>query len=180
MTDTPPPRSASRHTAAGIVVLDRGESIRFSFEDALKYSGPGSPGGVALAFRVMQRAWRLLATDEALERGEVTVRTAFAGPGARDAFELVTRAVTDGRYAVDPALARPERGPVLERFAFRIGYRDRTVTILLREGFVTEEFVELARKDPRTVEETARLEVLKRALADLVMATPAAEVFEVE
>ena len=84
---------------------DRGESIRFSFQDALKYSGPGSPGGVALAFRVMERAWGLLATDEALERREVSVRTAFAGPGARDAFELVTRAVTDGRYTVDPALA---------------------------------------------------------------------------
>ena len=64
------------------------------------------------------------------------MRTAFAGPGARDGFELVTRAVTDGRYTVDPALARPERGTTLERFVFRLGYRDRAVTLAVREGFV--------------------------------------------
>ena len=36
------------------------------------------------------------------------MHTAFGGPGARDAFALVTRAVTEGRYDVDASLARPK------------------------------------------------------------------------
>ena len=71
--------------------------------------------------------------------------TAFGGPGARDAFELVTRAVTDGRYRVDTALARPERGWTRERFVFHLRYRGREVVLGVREGFVSEEFLTLAR-----------------------------------
>lgn len=106
----------------------------------LRYHGPGSPGGVAHAFKVLERAVPLLA-DGPPERRGITVRTAFGGPGARDAFELATRAVTEGRYEVDPSLARPERGMGLERFVFRLGYRDRAATLILRPGVVTEEFL---------------------------------------
>ncbi len=70
------------------------------------------------------------------ERRAITVRTAFGGPGARDAFELVLRAVTGERYAVDLTLARPERGRAAERFVF-VPDRDREVTLAVRDGFVT-------------------------------------------
>ncbi|MGI8595282.1 MAG: hypothetical protein ACR2ML_13135 [Solirubrobacteraceae bacterium] len=164
---------------SSIVVLDRGQFISFSFEEMMKYHGPGSPGGVAHAFKVMERAWPLLDSDAWPERREITLQTAFGGPGARDAFEHVTRAVTGGRYVVDPALERPERGRTLERFVFRLGYRDRTVTLQVREGYVTDEFIELARKEGRTAEEAARLDVLKREMADRVMAAPATDVYDV-
>lgn len=62
------------------------------------------------------------------------METAFGGPGARDAFELVTRAVREGRFEVDAGLARPERGRALERFVFRLGYRGRATTLTLREA----------------------------------------------
>jgi hypothetical protein len=164
---------------ATIVVLERGRPLSCSFEEILKYHGFGSPGGVAHAFKVMERAWSLLSPDGAPpERREITVETAFGGPGARDAFEFVTRAVTDGRYVVDAALGRPERGRTLERFVFRLGYRERTVTLLLRDGYVTDEFIELARKGDRSAEEETRLAVLKQEMADRVMAAPAERVYE--
>jgi hypothetical protein len=84
-----------------IGVRELGRTLHFTFDDALRYAGPGSPGGVAVAFKALQRAFALLSPDAAPERREVSVRTAFRGPGARDCFEAVTRAVTDGRYAVD-------------------------------------------------------------------------------
>ena len=147
----------------------------------MKYHGPGSPGGVAHAFKVMERAWPLIAPDAAPpERREITVRTAFGGPGARDAFEFVTRAVTGGRYVVDGALARPERGRALERFVFRLGYRDHEVTLFVREGYVSDEFIDLARADERSSVEERRLSVLKQEMADRVMAAPAEEVYDVE
>ena len=102
------------------------------------------------------------------------MRTAFGGPGARDGFELVLRAVTAGRYTVDPGLARPERGWTRERFVFRLASRGRTVELGVREGVVTEEFLTLARSE----NPGPRLDVLKREMAERVMAADAAAVYE--
>jgi len=161
-----------------IEVADRGRLITFSFEDLLKYHGPGSPGGVAHAFKVLEHALPLLDPDVPCERREIVVGTAFEGPGARDAFEMVTRAVTGDRFRTDPALARPERGRALERFVFRLGYRDRQVTLAVREGFVTDEFIDLARTEKRTADQEKRLDALKLEMADRVMARPASEVYD--
>jgi hypothetical protein len=163
-----------------IDVLEGHRHIAFSFQDVLDYHGPGSPGGAAIAFKVLERALSLLDPDGACQRREIVVETAFGGPGARDAFELVTRAVSGDRFRVDPALARPVRGRTLERFVFRLGYRERHVTLALREGFVTEEFIDLARTEERTPGQEQRLDTLKLELADRVMARPAGEVFDVD
>jgi hypothetical protein len=80
-----------------IVVLERGAPVAFSFADMLRHHGGGSPGGVAHAFKVLERALPLLEPGGPAERREIAVRTAFGGPGARDAFELVTAAVSEGR-----------------------------------------------------------------------------------
>jgi hypothetical protein len=160
-----------------IEVVDRGRRIEFSFDDMLRYHGGGSPGGVAHAFKVLERALPLLDPDGPCERREIVVDTAFGGPGARDAFELVTRAVTGERYRIDESLARPERGRTLERFVFRLSYRDRSVTLELREGFVREEFIDLARTEDRSAEQERRLDTLKQEMAARVMARAADEVY---
>ncbi len=162
-----------------IDVLDRGQLHAFSFEDMLKYHGPGSPGGVAQAFKILERGLALLEVEGPCERREIAVRTAFGGPGARDAFELVTRAVTGDRYVVDQALARPERGRTMERFVFELSYRERTATLIVREGIVPDEFIELARKDGKTDDEKARLDQLKLEMVERVMGLPADEVYDV-
>ncbi len=163
---------------SALEILDGGRLLSFSYEDMMSYHGPGSPGGVAHAFKVMERAFGLLEVDGPLERREITVATAFGGPGARDGFEMVLRGVSGDRYVLDPELARPERGTALERFVFRVGYRERSVTLALREGFVSDEFIALARKE-RSPEEEARLDLLKQEMAERVMARPAAEVYDV-
>jgi len=163
-----------------VQVVDRGRAIAFSFEDLMRYHGPGSPGGVAHGFKVLERALPLLDPDAPCERREVVVETAFGGPGAHDAFEMVLRAVTGERFRVDDALARPERGRTLERFVFRLGYRERSVTLALREGFVSEEFIDLARAEDRTGDQERRLDELKREMADLVMSRPPGEVYEAD
>lgn len=161
-----------------IDVQERGRTLAYSFEDLLKYHGPGSPGGVAHAFKVMERAFAVLAPDGPPPRREIVVRTSFGGPGARDGFEAVTRAVSGDRYTVDPSLARPERGRLLERFVFEVGYGERSVTLLLREGYVTEEFIDLARKDGRSEAEEAHLDELKADMAARVMGAAAADVYD--
>lgn len=164
--------------AETIEVAELGRTIAFSFEDMLRYHGPGSPGGVANAFKVLQRAFAVLSPDGPPQRRSIAVRTSFRGPGARDGFEAVTRAVTEDRYTVDPELARPDRGRLLQSFVFEVSVGDHSVTLLLRDGFVTDEFIDLAGKENRTAPEEDRLDELKAELAERVMSAAASEVYE--
>lgn len=161
-----------------IRVSDRGRELAFSFEEMLRYNGRRSAGGVAIAFKALERATGLL--DAVPDRRAIAVATAFGGPGARDAFELVARAVSDGRYRIDPALARPALGPVRARFVFHVAAGERGTVLVLRDGFVTEEFLALANAEARTGEEDRRLDALKDDLATRVMGATAAEVFDAE
>jgi len=162
-----------------LAVRDQGELLHFTLDDLMRYHGPGFPGGVAHGFVAMLRAWPLLAADERPERREVRLDTAFPGPGARDAVELVTRAVTEGRYVVDPALGRPDRGTTLERYVFRFGHRDRSVRVEIRAGFVTDEFIALSRKPGRAPDEDAHLTVLKQEMADRLLGVPPEDVYDI-
>jgi hypothetical protein len=165
--------------AETIAVQERGRIIEFSIEDLMRYHGPGSPAGVANAFKVLQRAFALLSPASPPDRRSVAVRTAFQGPGARDGIEAVTRAVTDGRYIVDRALARPDLGRLRESFVFEVSIGTDTITLVIREGFVTAEFVDLAQKGSRTDDEERRLDELKAQLAQQVMSADAADVYDV-
>lgn len=163
-----------------VSVVESAVPLVYTFDDLMKYHGPNPPGGVAHAFKVLERALPLLDPSGAVERREVEIVTAHGGPGVRDAFEMVTRAVTDGRYTVDAALGRPERGNTLANYVFRLTYRGRVVTLQVREGFVVDEFVELANKPGRTAGEEARLVVLAREMTDRLPAVPATEVYDVD
>ncbi|MGH3930410.1 MAG: hypothetical protein ACRDTF_10590 [Pseudonocardiaceae bacterium] len=162
-----------------IEVVDQGRVLAYTFENLMHYHGPGSPGGVAHAFKVMERVLPLLELSGLPERREIGVHTAFAGPGARDGFEMVTRAVTEGRYVVDDGLVLPEHGPTRERFVFRLSYRGHSVTAVLREGYVGEEFIALVGKE-RSAEEESRLTVLKQEMAQQLLTSPATEVYDVD
>lgn len=160
-------------------VEDGGRTIAFTFEDMVRYSGPHSPAGVAVAFKVMQRAFGALSPDAPPPRRSIVVRTAFRGPGARDGFEAVTRGITEGHYTVDRSLLRADRGRLLEDFVFELAIGGSAATLLLRDGFVTDGFIDLARTDNRTAGQEARLDALKAALAQKIMATAAAEVIDI-
>ncbi len=160
-------------------VCDHGKPIDYSFEDLLKYHGYGFPGGVAHAFKVMELAFATLSPDSPPERHDVHIHTAFRGPGARDAFEMITRAVTGGRYHVDPNLEATARGTTLERYVFRLSYHGQTVELQIRDGHVRDEFITLARQAERTPVEEERLTWLKQEMADRLMRLPADAVYQV-
>ncbi|MFG1929817.1 hypothetical protein ACGFK1_04055 [Mycobacterium sp. NPDC048908] len=161
-----------------LTVEERGETITFAFDDMMRFHGPHSPAGVAIAFKVLQRAFALLCPGAVPDRRSIGVRTAFRGPGARDGFEAVTRAVSEGRYLVDRDLVRVDRGRLLEDFVFEVDVGGRTVTLGLRDGFVDDEFIDLARTQNRSEVQEARLDALKARLARKVMATAAEDLLD--
>jgi hypothetical protein len=161
-----------------LAVHEDGRPLTYSVVDLNRYHGFGFPGGVAHAFKVMQRALPLLSPDAPPERREITISTPFKGPGARDAFEMVTRATTGDRYTVDDTFLALERGEVLKGYVFVLGYRDRLVKLVIREGIVKEEFILLGRKAGRTPEEDQRLAWLKQDMAERLLRLPADEVYD--
>ena len=189
MSDTPaaperPEATPVPQPDRAVTVWEDGVRLQFTFADCMKYHGPGFPGGVAHAFAALGRALPALATRTPggrVERREIRIRTPFGGPGARDAFELVTRAVTGERYEVLPALARPERGTTLARYVFEIGTDNATVTCVLRDdGIVADEFIELTAKPDKTAAELAHLEVLKRQMRDRILERDPVLVYDLE
>ena len=162
-----------------LTVLEDGRPIVFTHDDIIAYHGYGFPGGVAHGFKAMERALPLLDPGHAPERREIKIRTPFRGPGARDAFELVTRCLTENRYTVDPALAKPERGDLLKGYVFIFEYRGTSVTLQITPGHVRPEFIELGRMPDRTPAQEERLTFLKGEMAERLMALPASELYEV-
>ncbi|MGO4201986.1 hypothetical protein AB4Z09_09545 [Rhodococcus sp. TAF43] len=64
---------------ARLEVAELGTPITVSFDDLIKYHGPNAPGGVAHAFKVLERALPLLDPEGPAERREVEIATAHGG-----------------------------------------------------------------------------------------------------
>ena len=162
-----------------ISFLENGKAFTISFAEMLKYHGTGFPGGVAHGLKVMQRAFPLLDDGRPVERREVRIDTAFPGPGGRDAIEMVTRALTDGRYNVDKALGWEgiEESPK-GKYYFRFEYRGTVVEVTIRPGHVRKDFIDLARKEKLTPEEATQLAALKREMGDRLVPLPADEIYD--
>ncbi|WP_159949573.1 hypothetical protein [Rhizobium sp. 18065] len=160
-----------------ITVRENGKDLTFSFNDINAYHGGGFPGGVVHGLKAMQAAFPLL-SDMPLERREVSVLTAFSGPGGRDALEMVTRALTDGRLVVDKSIGGKDvindhPGP----YVFRFTYRDKAVEAIIKPGHVREEFVTLGAKKDKTQEEVARHEALKAEMANRLLQVAAEQIY---
>nr|WP_299503022.1 hypothetical protein [uncultured Rhizobium sp.] len=160
-----------------ITVRENGKDLTFSFNDINAYHGGGFPGGVVHGLKAMQAAFPLL-SDAPLERREISVLTAFSGPGGRDALEMVTRAMTDGRLVVDKSIGGREvindhPGP----YVFRFTYRGKTVEAVIKPGHVREEFVTLGAKKDKTPEEIARHEALKAEMASRLRPVAAEQIY---
>ena len=103
-------------------MLDNGHPLSFTFDAINSYHSGGFPGGVAHALKATQAAFPLL-SETPLERREVRIVTAFSGPGGRDALEMVTRALTEGRLTIDKSIGGKDiitepPGPHVFRFSY--------------------------------------------------------------
>lgn len=161
-----------------ITVFENGRSLTFTFDMINAYHGGVFPGGVAHALKAMQASFPLFSSTP-LERRDIFILTAFSGPGGRDALEMVTRALTDGRLTIDQtvggkhAITDPP-GPYL----FRFSYRGQTVEAIIRPGHVKAEFINLGAKKDKTPEEIAQLEELKAEMANRLVPLKASDVYD--
>ncbi|MCC7049848.1 MAG: hypothetical protein IT562_24285 [Alphaproteobacteria bacterium] len=164
-----------------IRIRDHGDELAIGFEDCVKYHGRTSIGGVALGYRLLERAFRDLCVDAVPEREKVSVLTAFPGPGLRDALEMVARVVTREAYRCDPACAPPNApDAVVGRLYFEIAYDGRRARYVPPPGAMSAEFIRLGRmtkSGQASAADAARWTELKEELALTVMAAPLDRLF---
>lgn len=171
-------------TSPTIRIRDGEDLIELTFAEVEKYHGQGSIGGAALGFQVLRAGLRALFPDAPPRRDEIAIVTGHPGPGFRDAFELVTRAVTRDAYRVDTSRPEGRYNPFhAHAYSWSIASADgRAAELVLREGLIPLRFFELwdlVGQGVATATDRQELNVVKRQVADEVLARPLGELFSV-
>lgn len=163
-----------------LTVAENATPFSFTYDDFVKFHGFKSPCGLSQAFKVLELALPILGNGHPVERREIRIYTAFTGPGARDAFEFIARAVSDGRYVVDPGMGGDEvtESPT-GKYYFRLDYRGKIVEVKLKPEHIRGDYIELSRKPGKSEDEKKDLQVLKQELADRILPLTSDQLYDV-
>lgn len=163
-----------------VQILGEEEPITIGFEAVTAYHGQSALAMLGIIFQGLRASLAELSPDRPVPRAGITVVSGHPGPGVRDAFEFVTRAVTRQAYTVDRTLPDSRFNPHADMsYSFRISSGDRTVAAALKPGILPDRFFYLIKPDSgaRSAAETAEFSQLKRDIAAKVLALPPAAVF---
>lgn len=118
--------------------------ITYTREDLIRYAGHGHVIASGLIMRLFDRAFRDLSPEKPPMRRELHVLSAFPGLGVRDGIELVTHAVTDGRFKLDLDAGGSDAppSPIGGRMYFEVSYQGRTFAYTLRPDLFNDEWRE--------------------------------------
>ncbi|WP_308514243.1 hypothetical protein [uncultured Turicimonas sp.] len=125
--------------------------IGYREDDLYRFAGPRALIASALVFRLMKEAVKDLSPNEIPCRKDFTVISGHSGPGVKDGFEYLTRAVSEGRYLYDPDKARSNApaapASAAEGFMyFEIGYRGKAIRYVLADDIFDSEWFSQVRK----------------------------------
>jgi hypothetical protein len=84
--------------SAVVRVMGEEEPIDIGFDSVVAYHGQAALAMLAITFQGLRATLPKLSPSRAPERSAITVVSGHPGPGVRDAFEFVTRAVTRKAY----------------------------------------------------------------------------------
>ena len=119
--------------------------IEITYDDMLRYHGKDFAGGVALAYKFLELAFKELLGNEIPERKRIRLVLGFNPPGVVDGLEFATRALTQNRTIIDSNIGL---GPpsVFGSYYFEMQYDKKKIVACLKDGLLPEEFLELAAK----------------------------------
>nr|WP_092074465.1 hypothetical protein [Dendrosporobacter quercicolus]NSL49657.1 hypothetical protein [Dendrosporobacter quercicolus DSM 1736]SDM96400.1 hypothetical protein SAMN04488502_109111 [Dendrosporobacter quercicolus] len=171
---------------AALSIKDGNDLLTITYEDMVKYHGRQFIGGVALAYKLLELAFRVLTPGEPPVRDRISVILAVYGPGIIDGIEMATRALTRGALTIKPQLAAAQPAPDAAdgqggRYYFEIAYGDDKLMINLKSGLLPDEFIRLAYKThDGTISEAEqlRLQELKEAIAQFLLRQKAEDLFD--
>jgi len=158
----------------------RGEEgiITIGFDAVAAYHGQAALAMLAVTFQALRLAFSALSPSAPPARGDISILSGHPGPGVRDAFEFVTRAVTRNAYVVDRALPEGRLVPQANiSYSFRVTIAGRTAILSLKPDALPRRFFELNFTPSRSAADERELSALKRSIAGDVLARPAETLF---
>lgn len=152
-------------------VMGEEEPIEIGFDSVAAYHGQAALAMLAITFQGLRATLLKLSPSRVPERSGIAVVSGHPGPGVRDAFEFVTRAVTRKAYAVDRSLREARLNPKADiSYSFRITLDQRTVGAALRPEVLPARFFELnSMGAERSAAEGSEFSILKRQIASRVL-----------
>ena len=167
-----------------LTIQDIDGPIEITFDDLKKYHGTRSLCGLSVGFTVLRAAWASLSDGEPLDRHDISVATAFGGAGARDAVEMITRAVSRDAFELvsnkqaDAQIAEAAKGA----YWYRITAKGRVIEFGLKQTVLPDDFVRLRRKlmaGDATAEETVAFRALQIELSNRLLSIDPLDAFNV-
>ncbi|WP_454647674.1 hypothetical protein [Bradyrhizobium liaoningense] len=156
---------------SAITIMAEEEPVEIGFPMVAAYHGQSALAMAAIVFQAQRAAFAVLSPEKIPTRRDISIVSGHPGPGVRDAFEVITRAVTRGAYSVDRALPEARLVPGHDiSYSFRITLGERTVEMALLPGVLPERFFELVFAKDRTTAQERELSALKRSIAEDVLA----------
>lgn len=152
--------------------------ITIPFSAVAAYHGHGALAMLAIMYQGLRGALPLLETEgQPVARKNITIISGHPGPGVRDAFEFVTRAVTRGVYTVDTELpfSRFSRGAD-RAYGFIAQHGAIQVTAKLKADVLPDQFFALlGNPDPEAMRAHS---ALRHQIAEAVLAKNSEDIFE--
>jgi hypothetical protein len=154
-----------------IKIYDRNDLLEISWDDIKKYHGYGAYMAIGVAYRVVEEAFLELYGDEIPNRADISILSGHGGPGFRDVFEFVTRALTRGEYTVDVNYPKAQYDPHrAQGYAYVFTKKNgEAVEVLLKDNFlppVFYDYLKMDRENSWTPEAYADCQKLIRELGD--------------
>jgi len=164
-----------------LTVRDSVGEITITYEEICKYHGKDFLGGVALAFKVLELAFRMLMDGQVPERSRLRLVLGFSPPGVVDGLEYATRAFSQHRVIIDPHIGIGPKS-VTGTYYFEVHHGSKRIAMWLKEGLLPEDFFDLARKGLAgiaTADELKRWHDHKVELGRVIIGKDPTEVLEI-
>lgn len=163
-----------------LIVQDDEGQIAFQREDLMRYSGARGLIASGVVLRLILAASEDLCPGSIPFRKEFKFRTSFPGDEVRDGIELVTRAVTQGRFTLDLSIG-PDFAPATPaggRMYFEVAYKDEAMSYVLDPSIFTQQWLEeVVRHQEGSVSKEAHAKYLEYKYQILGMLLSRPEVF---
>jgi hypothetical protein len=164
-----------------IHVLAEEEPIAIGFDAVAAYHGQAALAMLAITFQGLRASLAALSPDIPPRRNDLIVVSGHPGPGVRDAFEFVTRAVTRNAYTIDRSLPEARLNPRADiSYSFRISLGGETVQAALRHNILPQRFFDLVSKNEKTEVDLAEFSALKRQIAATVLVSAPESLFTIK
>lgn len=174
-----------------IAVYENGTIMTFTYEEILENHGGEMPGGVALAFRMLQWVF-----DDILktipERGMCSFYSGLGrnGRGIMDTVKQVLGVMEDQSLRLDSEYSLDKPGPAAPgggRYYFEVGCGEKLVKLAVKDGVVPEEFFRCSAETHRkrlagekiSEEEIAHLQKLRVDISRVILNADRRDLFRV-